>query len=112
MAEKKYISAQDTPDCAGAQVFDKLRVGDEGVYFREGFRTRFIPYEDMDRVFIRIQAVQGRMCCGRANFEYYRMVFVKDGKEFADVLSEKEKAMDDALECIAAKARGLAIGVA
>lgn len=111
MAIKKYVT-KETPDLLRSQVFDKLRVGDEGVYYREGFRTRFIPYEDMDRVFIRIQEVRGKMCCGSAVFQYFRMVFVKDGEEFADMMSEKETAMDDALKCIAAKAGNLAIGVA
>lgn len=48
------------------------------------------------------------MCCGQANFNYFRLVFVKDGKEFADVMSENEKAMDDALAEIAA--HGVAVG--
>ena len=110
MAEKRFISGKDTPDYESARQFDKLRVGAEGVYYREGLRTRFIPYGDMDRVFIRIQEVNGRMCCGRATFAYYRLVFCKDGAEFADVLSENEKAMDEALACIAANAPQLAIG--
>ena len=110
MANKQFLSDKAAPDYEQAQVFDKLRVGREGVYFRDGFRTRFIPYTDMDRVFIRIQEVNGRMCCGRATFAYYRLVFCKDGAEFADVLSENEKAMDEALACIAANAPQLAIG--
>ncbi|MBR1456017.1 MAG: hypothetical protein IJ594_02500 [Oscillospiraceae bacterium] len=112
MSEKKYVSARETADFEQAQVYDKLRVGSEGVYFREGLRTRFIPYSDMDRAFIRIHEVNGRMCCGSAVFHYFRMVFAKDGKEFADMVSEKEKAMDEALAAIAAKAPGVAIGVA
>ena len=56
--------------------FDKLRVGRLGVYYRDGFKTRFLDYPSLERVFIRVQAVNGRMCCGTANFEYYRLVFV------------------------------------
>ena len=112
MADKKYISTKDSADYEQAQVFDKLRVGDLGVYFKDGLRTRFIPYEDMDRVFIRIHEVNGRMCCGSAVFHYFRMVFVNNGEEFGDMVSEKEKEMDAALAAIAAKAPGVAIGVA
>ena len=112
MAEKKYIAAKESADYEQAQVFDKLRVGDLGVYFRDGFRTRFIPYEDMDRAFIRVHEVNGRMCCGNAVFHYFRMVFMHDGKEFGDTVSEKENAMDQALAVIAAKAPNVAIGVA
>ena len=112
MAEKKYVSGKDDPDYAQAQVFDKLRVGDAGVYYREGLRTRFVPYSDMDQAFIRVHEVNGRMCCGNAVFHYFRMVFVRNGKEFADMISEKETAMDEALAAIARKAPQVAIGVA
>ena len=111
MAEKKFVSAAETQDYEQAQVFDKLRVGDLGVYFRDGLRTRFIPYTDMDRAFIRIHEVNGRMCCGTAVFHYFRMVFMRDGKEFADTVSEKEQVMDQALAAIAAKAPQVAIGL-
>ena len=50
------------------------------------------------------------MCCGTANFEYYRLVFVRDGEEIADVMSEKEKEMDAALACIHEMAPAIAIG--
>ena len=109
MAEKKFAGVNgsvDSPevnaDYEAAKVFDKIRVGELGVYFRDGFRVKFIPYEYIDRAFIRVQETRGRMCCGQANFYYYRIVFVHDGKEFADTISEKEKETDEALAEIAA----------
>ena len=115
MAEKKFAGVNgsvDSPevsaDFEAAKVFDKRRVGELGAYFRDGFKTKYIPYEYMDRAFIRIQETRGRMCCGQANFNYFRIVFVHDGKEFADYMSEKEKEMDDALAEIAA--HGVATG--
>ena len=109
MAERKFQgirgtleSAELSADYDAAQIFDKLRVGEKGVYFREGLRLRYIPYDYMDRAFIRVQETRSRMCCGQANFNYFRIVFVHGGKEFADWLSEKEKETDDALAAIAA----------
>ena len=117
MAEKRFAglsgiveTAEAARDYESAQVFDKVRVGRLGVYFREGFKTRFLDYPSLERVFIRVQAVNGRMCCGTANFEYYRLVFVRGGEEIADVMSEKEKEMDAALACIHDMAPGIAIG--
>ena len=117
MAEIKFAglngsveSAEVNRDYETAQVFDKVRVGRLGVYFRDGFKTRFLDYPSLERVFIRIQAVNGRLCCATASFDYYRLVFVRGGEEIADVISEKEKAMDDALACIHEMAPALAIG--
>ena len=105
-------SEEVSRDYEAAEQFDKLRVGALGVYFREGLRTRYLSYADFDRAFIRIQEVNGRMCCGKAVFSYFRMVFVKDGREFADVLTEDEKALDAALARIHERSPETAIGVA
>lgn len=120
MAEKKFagingavVSPEVSADYEAAAVFDKVKVGKLGVYFRDGFKTRFMDYSLLERVFIRIQEVNGRMCCGNTVFAYYRLVFVVNGKEIADTISEDEKAMDDALALIKANAPAtLAIGVA
>jgi len=118
MAEKKFAGikgsvedAKITADYESAKVFDKVRVGDLGVYFRDGLKVRFLDYSLLERVFIRIQEVNGKMCCGNTIFAYYRLVFVVDGKEYTDIISESEQAMDDALALIKEKAPGLAIGV-
>lgn len=118
MAEKKFYTpegiisgAEVAADYAAAARFDTVRVGRQGVYYREGLRTRYIPYEYIERVFIRIQEVNARVCCGSTCFTYYRLVFMHGGKEFADVLSESEKAMDGALACIKEAAPSLSFGV-
>ena len=104
MAEKKFAGVNGTvestevsSDFEAAEKFDKVRVGKLGVYFRDGMRTRYLAYGDFERVFIRVQEVNGRMCCGSAVFHYFRLVFVRGGKEIVDVMSEDEQAMDQAL---------------
>jgi len=118
MAEKKFagvngtvISNEVSADYDSAAQFDKLRVGSLGVYFRDGFKLRYIPYDFIDRAFIRIQEVNGKMCCGKAVFQYFRIVFMHGVKEYADVLSEDEKAMDDALAKIHEMAPAIPIGL-
>lgn len=117
MAEKRFSgvngpvsSPELSADYDGAARFDKLRVGALGVYFRDGLKNRFIAYEDMERAFIRIHEVNGKMCCGSTVFQYFRLVFVCGGKEYADVISEDEGLMDRALDRIKASAPKLAIG--
>lgn len=117
MAEKKFAGINGTvtgaevnADYEAATAFDKVKVGKLGVYFRDGFKTRFMDYSLLERVFIRIQEVNGRMCCGNATFAYYRLVFIVNGKEFVDTISENEKAMDDALAKIKESAPNVAIG--
>lgn len=119
MAEKKFSGINGTVDSvevaedyAAAEQFDKVRVGKLGVYYREGFRNKYLSYKDFDRVFIRINEVNGKLCCGKSTFQYFRLVFVRGGKEFADIISENEKAMDDALARIGQLCPNVAIGFA
>lgn len=119
MAEKKFAgisgtleSAELSADYADAKVFDKVRAGRLGVYYRDGLRLRYIAYAQMERVFIRIQEVTGRMCCGSTVFAYFRLVFVVNGREYAEVISESESAMDGALAYIHEQAPEIPTGVA
>ena len=108
--EGKLESPELTADYENAERFEKTRVGKLGVFFPSGFGTKFIPYSYLDQAFIRVHEVDGKLCCGKATFYYYRLVFVRDGKEFIDVISEDEKAMDGALAAIAENAPDVATG--
>ncbi|MBR3474723.1 MAG: hypothetical protein IKH34_06615 [Oscillospiraceae bacterium] len=119
MAEKRFSGPVEGLDPAAlaadyerAERFDKLRVGTLAVYYRDGFRVKAVPFARMQRAFIRVQQVRGRMCCGEAAFFYYRLVFLVDGKEICDNMSENEKAMDAALARLHEMAPEVPVGVA
>ena len=117
MAEKRFYTPQGaaesaglTADHAAAEKFDRVRVGALGVYFREGLKTRFVPYSYMERAFIRIQEVNARVCCGSTCFfAYYRLVLVHDGRS-TPTYRPKAKAMDGALARMQELSPGLAVG--
>ena len=118
MAEKRFAgidgmteSAEIAADYEAAEKFGKIRVGKLGAYFRDGFHMRYIPFEYVDRAFIRIHEVNGKLCCGSTVFQYFRLVFVHDGKEFADVINEDEPMMDRVLAAIARNSPHTLIGV-
>ena len=118
MAEKRFSGPVEGLDPAAlaadyerAERFDKLRVGALAVYYRDGFRVKAVPFARMQRAFIRVQQVRGRMCCGEAAFFYYRLVFLVDGKEICDNMSENEKAMDAALARLHELAPEVPVGV-
>ena len=98
-------------DFAAAEKFDNVYVGGLGVYYRDGFRMKHIPYDYAQRVFLRIQEVDGKLCCGSTVFQYFRLVFVCGGKEIADAISENESQYRAALERIKEKAPQLKYGV-
>jgi len=118
MSEKKFATPEGVvtdaaaeADLGSAQRFDKVAVGALGIYYRDGFKTKYVPYRLLEHAFIRVQEVNGRMCCGKAVFHYFRLILVCGGKEWGDVISENEKAMDDALALIAERSPATRIGV-
>lgn len=119
MADKKFYTPKGVIDSAAcnadyesAAVFEKIHVGKLGVYYRDGLKIKLIPYAETERVFIRVQEVRGRMCCGSAIFAYFRLVFIVDGKEIiCDQISENEEMMDAALAKIAENAPNVETGV-
>ena len=69
-----------------------------------------MDYSLLERVFIRVQEVNLRTCCGGSTSAYYRLVFVSGGSEIGNVMSENEKAMEEALVLIRENAPQIAIG--
>jgi len=119
MANKKFRGVNGaveisglTEDFENAKRFDTVWVGELGVYYKSGFKTMFIAYSELDRVFIRVQEVNGKLCCGKASFFYYRLVFVVNGKEYSEGMTENEELFDEALALIGEKAPAVALGVA
>lgn len=106
----KTDSEEVNRDYESSTRFDKVHVGKLGVYFRDGFKTRFMDYSLIERVFIRVQEVNLKTCCGGSTTEYYRLVFVSDGHEICNTISENGKAMDEALVLIHQNAPQIAIG--
>lgn len=107
----KTESAEVNMDYEQAEKFDNVRVGKLGVFFRDGLKTRFMAYSLLERVFIRINEVNLKTCCGGSTGAYYRLVFVSGGSEVCHALSENEKAMDEALSAISRNAPDVAIGI-
>ena len=117
MADKKFYgpegkleSVELNEDHETAKLFDKFKIGKLGVYYRDTFKLKFLPYDFIERAFIRIHETNARTCCACNKYRYYTLEFVHDGKEYSNVISENEKLMDDALELIHQMAPQIKIG--
>ena len=69
-------------DCAQAQVFDKVRLGERCIYFSKLSGTFYLPYDRISRIWLRQEEVKARLCCGTANFDqFYLVMACTDGRE-------------------------------
>ena len=58
----KTDASEVNSDYESSVKLDKVQVGKLGVYFRDGFKIRFMDYALLERVFIRVQEVNLKTC--------------------------------------------------
>lgn len=117
MADKKLYGPQGRIEAAevyqdfkGAKDFSKFKIGKMGVYYKENLKLKFLPFDHIERAFIRIHEANAVTCCSCTSYNYYSLEFVHDGKEFKNILSESESLVDEALAYIHELAPAVAIG--
>ena len=69
-----------------------IRLGDTCLFFKKSRRIYYIPYEDITRVFRRVQLVSATVCCGRGNLAVENIVICKDDQELAQIQLPGERA--------------------
>lgn len=81
----------------------KIRLDETLLTYKKGFKWITIPYKEITNAYLRIEEVNGRLCCGVASFDmHFLMLKTKSGelikiegssteivKEILDVLSQK-----------------------
>ncbi len=81
-----------------APAFCKVRVGQEGLFWRSGLHRHYIPYAGLRRIYRRIEAVHARLCCGGHNFDMeYLVLDLPEGGELVihigDDVQKQAKAL-------------------
>ena len=49
----------------------KIRLEEQYIYYRKGLKWHTLSYEDIVNAYLRIEAVNGRICCGVASFDMH-----------------------------------------
>lgn len=73
----------------------RIRLGKLALYYRDLGKDYFVPYDYIDRCFIRISECQPD---DSPAYYYYRVILVHGEKEFANLIVNEEKAADRVLE--------------
>ena len=79
----------------GLRKLPRLRLGKHALYYRDLGKDYYVPYDYIDRAFIRISECQPD---DSPAYYYYRVSLVHDGKEFANLIINEEEAADRVLE--------------
>ncbi len=88
----------------------KLELKDTSLTYKKSFRWNELAYEAIERAYLRVEAVNARMCCGVANFDmHFLMLKQKDGK-LAKIQFERGETVEEILAKISEKNDKIIIG--
>ena len=106
--DKKYISDDaHVEDYKNAPAIGRVRFGELCFYYRDLGVKYYVPYESIERAFIRISETQPD---DSPPIYYYRLILVREGKEFANLIFNKEEEADEALAKLSERAPDMAVG--
>ena len=111
----RYTKGQDPvldTEFACATAYEKLRMGQNVLFWKSGLRWYAISLENVQRIYRRVEPVYGKLCCGGRSYVIHRLVLrLEDGKELTLHIGDDEKAAAEALlQLIAERFPHIAIG--
>lgn len=106
--DKKVITDEaHADDFKAAPAIGRVRFGKLCFYYRDLGWKYYVPYDYIERAFIRISETQPD---DSPPIYYYRLILVHGDKEFANLIFNKEKEADDALAKLQDCAPNMAVG--
>ena len=69
----------------------KIKLLEQEVEYKKGFKWYKLPYSDIKQAYLRVEEVNGKLCCGVANFDMFFLVIkTKEEKQIKLEASSKE----------------------
>ena len=106
--DRKYIrDVEHVEDYKNAPSIGRVRFGKLCFYYRDLGVKYYVPYDYIERAFIRISETQPD---DSPAYYYYRLILVHGEEEFANLIFNKEQDADDALSRLSECAPNMAVG--
>ena len=100
---------EHTDDFNAAEQFGRVRLGKLCLYYRDLGKKYYVPFDHIHRAFTRISE------CTEDEFSnnhvYFRLILVHDGQEFANLIFNEEKLIEQIYERLRQIRPDIAIGV-
>lgn len=103
MNKKQYLYVKGhnpalDADFSEAVAYGKVKPGKTAVFWKSGFRWYTMPISDVQRVFRRVELIEGRLCCGgRTLWVEWLVLILNDGSELVIHIGEQIRKEAEAL---------------
>ncbi|MCI5649441.1 MAG: hypothetical protein ACI4EG_06335 [Fusicatenibacter sp.] len=80
------LSEELNREFSGAPLYGKVKMGNCHLFWKKAFSWKYISYEEIRRIYRRVEAVDTKMCCGNVNFDIQKLVLELNSGEETEVL--------------------------
>lgn len=84
-------AALDT-EFADAAPYGKVKLGKTVIFWKVTLRWFYLPLNLVQRAYRRVEEVNAKMCCGRANFDIQKLMLVLDEETTLELLISEGQA--------------------
>lgn len=88
----------------------KIKLYEHNMEYRKGFKWAELSYEEIEKAYLRIEEVNGTLCCGRANFDMYFLMLQLKGGELLKLECTSKESVKEMLEALKQKNDRIEIG--
>lgn len=88
----------------------RIHLRENDIEYKKGFKWYTLPYEALRQAYLRIEEVNGRLCCGVASFDMFFLMLKTTGDELIKIEATSKDIVKQMLEEIKKKNDGVEIG--
>lgn len=88
----------------------KIRLQDSVIEYKKGFKWYTLPYEAIKQAYLRVEEVNGRLCCGVASFDMFFLMMRTTKEELIKVEATSKEIVKQMLNEIKKKNDDVEIG--
>lgn len=88
----------------------KVRLNEQNMEYKKGFKWVELPYGEITKAYLRIEEVNGTLCCGRANFDMYFLMLQLSAGELLKLECTSKESVKEMLEVLKQKNDKIEIG--
>ena len=81
----------------------KIKLLEQEVEYKKGLKWYKLPYSDIKQAYLRVEEVNGKLCCGVANFDMFFLVIKTKEEKLLKIEASSKEIVKEMLELLQKK---------
>lgn len=88
----------------------KIKLLEQEVEYKKGLKWYKLPYSDIKQAYLRVEEVNGKLCCGVANFDMFFLVIKTKEEKLLKIEASSKEIVKEILEFLQEKNPEIEVG--